>query len=167
MHAPVSGQVAEATVIPGALMPVFEESLRAVAEVFARNERLVTYIDAPEAGRVAVVKVGATLVGHISVTYDPEIHTNVRAQARRQQAYDPPRPLQKGAELGAFEMGSTVVVVVEPGRVLLEPLEPGDRVRLGQRIGTVVGRGSQVDASRRRPAGAKPARGKRRMRAKS
>ncbi|MEO0815321.1 MAG: archaetidylserine decarboxylase, partial [Myxococcota bacterium] len=62
IHAPVAGTVPRARVIPGALMPVFHESLEKVDELFARNERLVSFLDHERLGRVAVVKVGATLV---------------------------------------------------------------------------------------------------------
>lgn len=140
IHAPVSGQVAEAALIPGALMPVFQEALDSIDELLARNERLITYIDSPDAGRVAVIKVGATMVGRITAAYDPEIQTNVSGQTRRRLDYDPPRLVQKGAELGAFEMGSTVVLVTEAGRVRLDGLEAGGRVRMGRRIGTLLAR---------------------------
>jgi len=51
--------------------------------------------------------------------------------------YEAPIPVQKGGELGAFEMGSTVILLFEPGRVTLDPrLVPGAKVRVGERIGT-------------------------------
>jgi phosphatidylserine decarboxylase len=139
IHSPVSGTVTRATVVPGALMPVFAEALERVDELFARNERLISYVDGA-AGRVAVVKVGATLVGRISVAYDDSLRTNQKNGARRSVTYDPPHPVQKGAELGAFELGSTVVVIAEPGRVELGDMRTGDVVRMGQRIGTIVSR---------------------------
>ncbi|MBC7792648.1 MAG: phosphatidylserine decarboxylase, partial [Clostridia bacterium] len=139
IHSPVSGTVARATVVPGALMPVFAEALERVDELFARNERLVSYVDGA-AGRVAVVKVGATLVGRISVVYDTSLRTNQKKGSRRSVTYDPPHAIQKGAELGAFELGSTVIVIAEAGRVELVDLHGGDAVRMGQRIGTIVSR---------------------------
>jgi phosphatidylserine decarboxylase len=155
VHAPVSGAVAAAALVPGSLLPVFPEAVQSVDELFARNERLVTYLDSPDAGRIAVVKVGATLVGRISVTYDAGVTTNRSGEARRDLAYDPPRPLAKGAELGAFELGSTVVLLAEPGRVRFDRLEPGTVVRCGQRLGTVVPRTpARRAAARRRGAAA-------------
>lgn len=139
IHSPVSGTVTKATVVPGALMPVFAEALNRVDELFARNERLISYVDGA-AGRVSVVKVGATLVGRISVAYDDSLRTNEKGGQRRSVQYDPPHVVQKGAELGAFELGSTVIVIAEPGRVKLEGLNVGDVVRMGQRIGTIVSR---------------------------
>ena len=130
-----------------------------VDELFPKNERLITYLDSPSAGRLAVVKVGATLVGRISVTYDRTITTNAPGKrTMRSLTYDPPRLLQKGAELGAFELGSTVILVCEPDRVLLDGLTSGAEVRMGQRIGTVKAR---------RAATKRLARGRTRRRGKS
>jgi phosphatidylserine decarboxylase len=138
IHAPVSGQVCEATVIPGRLFPVFPEALARIDELFARNERLITYIDAVDAGRIAVVKVGATLVGRISAAYDDNLRTNVAGQQISTIHYDPPKLLQNGTEVGAFELGSTVVLFAEPDRVTFDALVSGKPVRMGQRMGTVL-----------------------------
>lgn len=155
IHAPVSGEVRAAAHIPGALMPVFPEALESIDELFARNERLITYIDSPDAGRVAVVKVGATLVGRITVSYDASLHTNCSVRASRHLAYNPPRLMNKGAELGIFELGSTVVLVGYAERVTFEELTPGAEVRVGQRIGVLMARKrssrrkSRADGTRR------------------
>ena len=140
IHAPVSGQVCEAMVIPGALLPVFPEALDRVDGLFARNERIITYIETPNAGRVGVVKVGATLVGRITLAYDPELWGNRPNQTQRRVQYSTPHLLQKGGELGAFELGSTVIVLTEPKRVVPLPLPPGTKVRMGQQIATIVAR---------------------------
>ncbi len=154
IHAPFSGEIREAMVLPGSLLPVFPSAVDRFDELFARNERLITYIDSPDAGRIAVVKVGAMLVGRISVSYDPDIHTNQRGSARRALRYEPPRLMSKGAELGAFELGSTVVLVTERSRVTFDSLTPGNPVRMGERIGLVAARKRKGDR-RKRSAGAR------------
>lgn len=136
IHAPVAGEVRQARVIPGGLMSVFPEALQQVDGVLASNERLVTYLDTPDAGRVAVVKVGAMLVGCITTTYDPGIGAR-RSSRVEHHCYSPPRTLRRGEELGAFRLGSTVVLIAEPGRVRLD-LRPACKVRMGQRIGTLT-----------------------------
>ncbi|MEC9464759.1 MAG: archaetidylserine decarboxylase [Myxococcota bacterium] len=140
IHAPISGVVSKATAIPGALMPVFTEAVEKVDELFARNERLISYVDSADAGRVAVVKVGATLVGRMTVPYDNTLRTNQRNQTRMERRYDPPHLIQKGGELGAFELGSTVVIIAEPGRLQLKDLREGQTVLMGEGIGTVTAR---------------------------
>lgn len=150
IHAPVTGEVREARLIPGALMPVFEESLNKVDELFARNERIITYLDTPRHGRVAVVKVGATLVGCIKVDYDDTLVGNRRDNINRRVLYEHPKIIAKGGDLGAFELGSTVVVLAEPGQMDLTPLKFGERVFVGRRIGTL---NPQAASKKRAPKG--------------
>ena len=48
--------------------------------------------------------------------------------------------MRKGQELGVFEMGSTVILLFEPGRVALSPrLQPGAKVRMGEAVGGRAG----------------------------
>lgn len=135
IHAPVSGTIARSVHIPGKLWPVNDWSLETIDELFSINERVVTYIDSP-LGRVAVVMVGATNVGKISVTYDTFISNTAGAQDVARRDYAPAVPISAGDRLGTFHMGSSVVVLLEPGRVDLE------RVRL--KTGTKVQYGSAV-----------------------
>src|SRR6185369_14299403 len=52
------------------------------------------------------------------------------------RSYVPPRPVEKGGELGRFEMGSTVILLFEPGRVVWDDrLVPEAVVRMGRRFG--------------------------------
>ncbi len=115
IHSPVSGRIARSIHVPGKLWPVNDWSMATIPELFAVNERVVTYLDS-SFGLVAVVMVGATNVGRMSVAYDSFV-TNVppRERETRVRNYDPPRPLAAGARLGTFHMGSSVVVLVRPG----------------------------------------------------
>jgi phosphatidylserine decarboxylase len=136
IHAPLGGVVTGYRHIPGAFFPVNPLSVRNVPGLFSINERLVTYLET-DAGRVAVVKVAATGVGHITVSYDATVRTHRAGGAGRHgwaQRYASPRPIAAGAEVGMFHLGSTVIVLFEPGRVRLDGA-PGDKVRVGQRIG--------------------------------
>lgn len=161
IHAPVAGKISDATLIPGGLLPVFPEALGRVDELFARNERFITYLDSPDVGRVAIVKVGATLVGRISVAYDPHVWTNRRGQKRMQRLhYELPHLVQKGGDIGAFELGSTVVMVCEPNRVAFSDIEPGVTIRMGQRIGFIQGQSTEPSRSRTRSPGRRPPRTK-------
>lgn len=107
--------------------------MRTKDALFAINERLVTYLDTP-AGKLAYVAVGATCVARIHAAYDSIItHTG---GAARQHTYPRPIAIDKGGELGMFEMGSTVILLFQKGRVRWDAsLTPDAPVRLGQRIG--------------------------------
>jgi phosphatidylserine decarboxylase len=136
IHFPLGGTITGWRYVPGRLWPVNPASVRTVPGLFAVNERLVTALDTP-LGRCAVVAVGATVVGRVHAYYDPTVpHTNQPSAPVRRRDYETPIPVEKGQELGAFEMGSTVIVLFEKGRVRLDPrLVPGARVRMGEPMG--------------------------------
>jgi phosphatidylserine decarboxylase len=137
IHFPLGGKVTGWRYVPGRLWPVNAASVRLVPGLFSVNERLVTLMQTP-IGRCAVVAVGATVVGRVHAYYDPAVpRTNLRGGAPAGREYETPLPVEKGQELGAFEMGSTVILVFEPARLRLDPrLVPGARVRVGEAIGT-------------------------------
>jgi phosphatidylserine decarboxylase len=144
IHAPVDGEIRAARHVPGALLPVNAAAVSHLPELFARNERLMCWIDGP-LGRTAVVAVGAYNVGRISAAFDPAWNapagrsawvTNRRGLQSAARAYDPPVPIRRGDEIMTFHLGSTVVLLFEPARVeLLSSIRPGDPVRLGMQIG--------------------------------
>lgn len=113
VHSPVSGEVRWTTVVPGELWPVNSWSVKNVKDLYAINERVITGLET-EKGRVILVMVGATNVGSMSFTFDPNIKTNnprKKEVVRRQ--YDSGRFLKVGDEFGAFHLGSTVVAIYE------------------------------------------------------
>jgi phosphatidylserine decarboxylase len=138
IHAPIPGGIPLARHLPGALLPVNAAAVNGVDDLFPRNERLVCFIDG-QIGRVAVVAVGAYNVGRISASFDPAWSgedgswiTNRRMSPPPERVYDPPVSVPRGEEIMAFHLGSTVVLLVEPGRVRLDPdLAPGQEVKLG------------------------------------
>jgi phosphatidylserine decarboxylase len=136
IHFPLGGKVLGWRYVPGRLWPVNPASVRTVPGLFTVNERLVTVLQTP-VGRCAVVAVGATVVGRVRAYYDPSVpHTNAPGGRHVRREYEAPLPVEKGQELGAFEMGSTVILMFEPGRVHLDArLVPGTRMRVGERIG--------------------------------
>jgi phosphatidylserine decarboxylase len=144
IHSPCDGVVRSARRVPGALMPVNPPALLLTPDLFPRNERLVCHVDGA-AGRTAVVAVGAFNVGRISAAFDAAWNrptggvTNRRGATAETREYDPPVPVRKGEEVMAFHLGSTVVLVLEPGRgELASGLASGDEVRLGQAIARVI-----------------------------
>lgn len=133
-HAPLKGEITGFSYLPGAFWPVNAASVKSVEALFAINERLVTFLDT-KAGKLAYVAVGATCVARIHAAYD-SIVTHTGGQAK-QHSYPRPIAIEKGAEIGMFEMGSTVILLFEKGRVTWdEALVPEAPVRFGQRIGT-------------------------------
>lgn len=128
VHAPVSGLVKLLRAIPGRLLPVNDAGLEREPRLFALNERHVHLLHSDH-GAVAVVMIAAFGVGHMSCSYAPiEVHPSKVVDLEPQ-----PSPLvTKGEELGVFHLGSTVVLLTEPGFELLDHLGPGSRLHLGQ-----------------------------------
>jgi len=136
IHAPASGTIQGYTYIPGELWPVNRLGVRYVPELFCTNERLVTFLSTA-AGEVAVVKVGAMCVGRIRASYDDVLTHSGRAGARKR--YEQSIPVEKGGELGMFELGSTVVLLFQAGKVSLDDcVVEGARVQVGRPIATIV-----------------------------
>lgn len=134
LHAPCGGTIPFARYVPGALLPVNAAAVVHVAGLFPRNERVICTIDAP-IGRCAVVAIGAYNVGRISTSFDEAWAGGGRAVSNRgtpaeTRRYDPPLPVAQGAEIMAFHLGSTIVLLFEPGPRLTAPV-PGTEIRLG------------------------------------
>ena len=134
IHSPLAGKIEGYSYIPGEFWPVNAASVKLKEALFCVNERLVTYLRDTPAGRCAVVKVGATCVSRIKASYD-DVLTHTGKPGKEHQ-YPQAIPVEKGGELGRFEMGSTVILLFEPGRVVWDDwLVPDAVVRMGRRIG--------------------------------
>ncbi len=121
VHSPVDGEVHIVRGIPGDLFPVNTIGESHISGLFVRNNRVCICIDHDTLGRVSVVMVGATIVGRISVSMIPQPAV---APGETQLAVG--RSVKRGEELGMFHLGSTVVLLFEPG------------VRLGVRPGRTM-----------------------------
>jgi phosphatidylserine decarboxylase len=135
IHMPLRGQLKETWYVPGRLFSVNALTARFVPRLFARNERIVTLFDT-EAGAFALVMVGALNVGSMATVWAGDI----APAARRIVTQLPPRALilERGAEVGRFNMGSTVILLFEPKHAhWLANFRPGVEVRLGQTIGVL------------------------------
>ena len=134
VHTPVTGRILGYDYLPGYLWPVNPRLANRRDGLLARNERVVIRLNSPEVGDVAVVMVGAAGVGNIRLARGPDSAEVRRTGERHKVELD--MPVKRGDELGAFRLGSTVVMVFEPRRAELVG-EVGQAVQFGQRIGTM------------------------------
>ena len=104
-----------------------------VPELFARNERLITYFETDK-GECALVKIGATVVGRIRVVYH-DITSNRPRATFQKNMLAPPLRVERGDEVGIFELGSTVICLFPPGQIELNELKIDQEILLGQAIG--------------------------------
>lgn len=136
IHMPVAATLKAAWFVPGRLFSVNAVTAAAVPGLFARNERVVcAFEEGPFAFALALV--GALFVGSIATVW----HGDVTPCSPRRAAQLPldtghaPGRLDRGAELGRFNMGSTVILLLPPGTAEWPPaLQPGSPVRVGQII---------------------------------
>jgi phosphatidylserine decarboxylase len=135
-HSPLAGHITGFSYLPGAFWPVNPASVRTKEALFAINERLVTYFET-KVGRVAYIAVGATCVSRIHAAYDRVVtHTGA---GRRHHTYPQRIAIEKGGEVGMFEMGSTVILLFQRGVISWENSLVADApVRFGQRIATMT-----------------------------
>ncbi len=136
IHAPLPGRIERYAYIPGQFWPVNARSVRSRQALFCLNERLITFLSTP-AGPCAVAKVGATCVGRIRASYGEVFtHSGKPGEVHR---FKEPIAVSKGDELGAFETGSTVILLFQQGRVRWDDaLVEGSTVRMGERIGVLT-----------------------------
>jgi phosphatidylserine decarboxylase len=135
VHAPVDGRVRSLRHVPGTLFPVNDIGLNHVPRLFARNERVVVEQDSVRHGAVASVMVGAIGVGRITVSFEREMITNDGSQFGERVYGEPDAPqLARGAELGAFHLGSTVIVFVSPASGLRFVRRAGESIRYGEAL---------------------------------
>jgi len=136
VHMPLRGALRAAWYVPGQLFSVNATTTAGVPGLFARNERVVC-VFGHEALTFAVVLVGALLVGSIATVWHGEV-TPRAVRGCADLPLDASRAalnLEKGAELGRFNMGSTVILLLPPGSSEWLPgLAPGSSVRVGQAL---------------------------------
>ena len=131
VHMPVTGTLRETIYVPGRLFSVNQATAAYVPNLFARNERLVCLFDTAN-GPLAVVLVGAMIVATIETVWAGQV-TPLAGTPQRTRL-DTPVTLEKGAELGRFKLGSTVVMCTA------NPVAFGDfatdaKVQMGETLG--------------------------------
>jgi phosphatidylserine decarboxylase len=139
VHMPFSGCLRYMRHVPGRLFSVQAATARHIDRVYARNERLVCVFDTAY-GPVAVVLVGAMLVSSICTVWAGEINPHGERQRLWKRAYpaqgEGSVQLHRGAELGQFAMGSTVIVLLPPGHLRWDAaLRAGSVLRYGEALG--------------------------------
>ena len=135
VHSPVDGAVRGFSYMPGHLWPVFPAAVRAVEQLFAKNERLSMAIERTGGRELSLLMVGAYGVGRIETTFS-ELLTNAGEKACSER-FDEGRAYGRGDEVGRFNLGSTVIMLFEAGEVEFE-MELDQEVRMGERIGRLL-----------------------------
>lgn len=140
VHMPLAGTLTAVHYVPGALFSVNGATAATVPRLFARNERVVCTFDTG-VGPLAVVFVGALNVGSIGLVGYGDLTPRRPREAATLPPSAPAPHFLKGAELGRFNMGSTIILLLPAAAVAWMPrFAAGAPVRMGEAIGECRGR---------------------------
>lgn len=133
VHMPAAGTLAATSYIPGDLYSVNVATAAGVDRLFARNERLACRFDGPD-GHFASIMVGAMIVAGIDTVWPNRFRTHASAPVH-EDFTGRDHSFAAGDEMGRFHLGSTVVLLFEPGQVAWrQDLGPGDPLRMGEAV---------------------------------
>ena len=136
IHMPCAGKLTRMIYVPGALFSVNPTTARAVPGLFARNERVVCVFES-EFGPFVLTLVGATIVGSMATVWHGQVNPP-RPGVIREWRYDATSAvnLEKGAEMGRFLLGSTVVMLFPKDSLAFNPdWSPARPIRMGEAMG--------------------------------
>jgi len=134
VHMPCDGRLTHTLYIPGRLFSVAPFTVASIPKLFARNERLVCLFET-HYGPVAVIMVGAMLVSSIETVWSGE-----QKRSRKPQLDSYPNQaisLKKGEEMGRFNMGSTVILLLPDQQYQFQNSSIGvnSALKMGQLLG--------------------------------
>ncbi len=133
VHIPLSGRLIHSRYIPGKLFSVNDVSASLVPGLFARNERLVCLFESQH-GRFVLIMVGAMMVAGIDTVW----HGSYAPGKPSQHSHDNDELIfDKGAEIGRFKFGSTVILLLPESFRLEDKLTPGLVVQVGETVAQV------------------------------
>ena len=139
IHMPCAGRLLRMVYVPGDLFSVNPTTVRGVPGLFARNERVVCVFDTAR-GPFVLVLVGATIVGSMATVWHGVVNPPRPGEIKRWDYTNQPVELAKGAEMGRFLLGSTVVLLWPKSTLKFNPdWTPGGAVRMGQMMGKALG----------------------------
>ena len=139
VHMPVAGTLTDMIYVPGRLFSVNDDTTNSVPRLFARNERVVCLFDT-EFGRMAMVLVGAMIVASVETVWAGQVAPVKRQILKHCYQNQAPIHLEKGAEMGRFKLGSTVVMLFENNNIQFNAdMENGSLVTVGSALGQVNG----------------------------
>lgn len=138
IHCPLSARLLSAQRCRGRLWPARPWALAEIPSLFLRNERLGLHFET-DGSRFSLVMVGAMFVGGIETTATGLVGRGRYAPERWNFA-TAPRPFARGEEIGAFQFGSTVILLFAPGLISFAAgLEAGAEIAVGAPLGRMVG----------------------------
>ena len=132
VHMSFDAKLVSMRYVPGSLFSVNQNTVNKVNGIFARNERLVCRFKT-SFGEVVFVLVGAIFVGSMQTSWQGQITPPYGKLVKLYDYSDKKFELKKGDELGRFNMGSTVIMLLPEGTPELK-LHSGQILKMGQSV---------------------------------
>lgn len=133
IHMPVDAELVSMTYVPGRLFSVAAYTVNAIPRLFARNERVICHFNS-EQGPLIMVLVGAINVSATETVWHGLV-TSSNGKSKRFDYQAGEVSLQRGNEMGRFNLGSTVILITTKNFELDPEIDAGATVRMGRRIG--------------------------------
>lgn len=137
VHIPYSGELKEMIYVPGRLFSVDNQTANELPNLFVRNERVITLFSTP-IGPMAIILVGAMLVGSIKTTWEGIIAPASKRHIYHWHYLDNKISLLKGQEIGQFQLGSTIIVLFAQNHIKWLTELSGKKVKFGENIGQTL-----------------------------
>ena len=138
VHMPMNGHLQRMIHVPGRLFSVAPYNVHRVPGLFTRNERVISLFETSH-GPMALILVGAMLVSSMETTWSGVV---TPPRGKRVKTDDWSRRdirLEKGQEMGRFNMGSTVILLLPAGAVsTLADYGTEDIVVMGRKLGRLT-----------------------------
>lgn len=137
IHMPITGKLHHMIYVPGSLFTVNELAVKNITQVFGRNERVINVFDTM-IGPMAVILVGAMIVGSIATSWQGIVAPPCKKCPQMWRYIDQNIVLQRGDELGHFQLGSTVILLFAKDALQwVDTLKCSDKVQMGNMIGKI------------------------------
>lgn len=135
VHMPDSGKLEEMVYVPGRLFSVNRQSVENISGIFARNERVINIFNT-SSGAMAVILVGAMIVASIKTVWAGTVAPGMGREVQSWRYIGSDIQLNKGEEVGQFQLGSTVIVLMANSEMRMDTsLIPEQPILMGQPIG--------------------------------
>lgn len=139
VHMPIDGTLEKMVFVPGDLFSVNLLTASNIDNLFTRNERVICFFKNPKIGHFAVVLVGATIVASISTVFAGTVAPSGGKEKNIYHYEKDNISLKKGAELGRFLLGSTVICVFPKNSIEVSARKnKGTAVKMGEELGQII-----------------------------
>lgn len=133
VHACFDMKINKITYHPGTLFSVKEKTIKKRERVYCKNERIILHGDS-DYGKFQFIFVGAMMVGKVKLSFEKNIETNIKKGKYFKYTFDTYKEIKKGEELGYFEMGSSVILLLENNYLANIFFRVDENVKMGESI---------------------------------